>query len=81
MLSPRQIKIFRELWVYKARTLLVVLAIAVGVAAFGLMGASRIILERDLVNDFAATSPADSILTISSFSDFLAAATQARVQV
>jgi putative ABC transport system permease protein len=37
------------------------------------MGASRIILERDLANGFAATQPADAILTIPSFGDDLAA--------
>ena len=73
MFSPRQIKIFREMWVYKARTALVVLAIAMGTAAFGLMGASRIILERDLATDFAASNPADAILTVSPFGDALLA--------
>jgi putative ABC transport system permease protein len=73
MLNPRQIKILREMWVYRTRTALVVIAIAIGVGVFGLMGASQIILERDLANDFAATHPADAILTVSPFGDELLA--------
>src|SRR5512140_2546416 len=71
MFNPRQTKIFREMWVYKTRTVLVVLAIAVGVGVFGQMGASRIILERDRASEFAGSNPAHAVLSIAAFNDEL----------
>ncbi len=41
-------KTLRDLWLFKARTLLVVLAIAVGTAAVGVAVTSLIVLRRDL---------------------------------
>jgi len=43
-MNIRTTKILRDLWAYKARTLLVVLAVTVGVAAFGLMISGSIVL-------------------------------------
>lgn len=66
-------KILRDLWLFKARTLLVVLAIAVGVGAFGLMTTARLVLERELVAAYAATNPAHATLTLSPFDKALLA--------
>lgn len=71
MMNIRRTKILRDLWVNKARTLLVVLSIAVGVAAFGLMVTGRIVLEKNLTDEYAATNPAQSILTTAGFGDDL----------
>ena len=65
--SPHQAKIFRDLWLYKARTALVVLAIAVGVAASGMMFTARTVLQRDLASGYAASQPAQAELTLSDF--------------
>jgi putative ABC transport system permease protein len=70
-MNIRRTKILRDLWVNKARTLLVVLSIAVGVAAFGLMITGRIVLERNLTDEYAATNPAQAILTTADFGDDL----------
>ncbi len=71
MINPRWIKILRELWQNKTRTLLIVLAISVGVAAFGIMAISQVVLERDMDDQFISSNPAHGILTIASFGDDL----------
>ena len=48
MLSPRWRKVLRDLWSNKTRTILVVLSIAVGVFAVGMISGSRGILRRDI---------------------------------
>ncbi len=71
MIGVRRTKVLREIWLFKARTALVVLVIAVGVGAFGLMGAGRTILERDMQNGFAATEPAHAVLSLAPFTSGL----------
>ncbi len=66
-MSVQTRKILRDLWVNKARSLLVILAVAVGVAAFGLMLSGRIVLEENLREVYAATKPAHTILITSPF--------------
>ena len=70
-MSVRRTKILRDLLVNKSRSLLVILAVAVGVAAFGLMITGRVVLEENLRNGFAATQPAHTTLSLSSFNDNL----------
>src|SRR5258707_215307 len=71
MISIRTTKILRDLWLNKSRTLLVVLSIAVGVAAFGLMITGRIVLQQNLADEFVASNPARSVLVLSPFDDKL----------
>ncbi len=71
MISIRTTKILRDLWLNKSRTLLVVLSIAVGVAAFGLMITGRIVLQENLADEFTASNPAHSVLVLSPFDDKL----------
>jgi len=71
VIGVRRTKVLREIWLFKARTALVVLVIAVGVGAFGLMGAGRTILERDMQNGFAASSPAHAVLSLAPFTSGL----------
>ncbi|HSJ89440.1 MAG TPA: FtsX-like permease family protein [Anaerolineales bacterium] len=66
-MSVRSQKVLRDLWSNKARSLLIILAVAIGVAAFGLMLSGRIVLEENLRDVYAASHPADTILTISPF--------------
>jgi putative ABC transport system permease protein len=70
-MSVRTTKILRDLWVNKARSLLIVLAVTVGVAAFGLMISGSIVLEQNLNDAYAATNPAHTILTLPAFDDAL----------
>ena len=68
-MSVRGTKILRDLLVNKSRSLLVILAVAVGVAAFGLMITGRVVLEENLRDGFTATQPAHTTLSLSSFDD------------
>lgn len=70
-MSVRAKKILRDLTVNKSRSLLIILAVAIGVAAFGLMLTGRIVLEENLRDVYAATNPAHVILNISPFEDEL----------
>src|SRR5688572_12743213 len=70
-MSVRRTKILRDLLVNKSRSLLVILAVAVGVAAFGLMITGRVVLEENLRDGYASTQPAHTILSLSSFDDDL----------
>ena len=66
-MNVRRTKILRDLLVNKSRSLLVILAVAVGVAAFGLMITGRVVLEENLRDGYAETQPAHTILTLSPF--------------
>ncbi len=70
--SPRWRKIASDLWGNRTRTLLVVLSIAVGVFAVGMIAGSRVILTRDLRAQYWASSPSSgTIYTIDAFDDDL----------
>jgi putative ABC transport system permease protein len=71
MLSPRWRKVLRDLWVNKTRTVLVVLSIAVGVFAVGMIANTQVILSRDLADAYAATNPAHAILHVQPFDERL----------
>src|SRR5690242_15187919 len=66
-MSVRNAKILRDLLVNKSRSLLVILAVGVGVAAFGLMITGRVVLEKNLRDGYARTQPAHAILSLSAF--------------
>jgi putative ABC transport system permease protein len=70
MLNPRWRKVLRDLWLYKMRTVVVVLSIAVGVFAVGTIATSQIVLSRDLQQMHLATNPASAtIFTFESFGE------------
>src|SRR5436309_748398 len=71
MLSPRWRKVLRDLWSNKTRTLLVVLSIAVGVFAIGMVGGSRVILIRDLTGTWMGVNPPSATLSTEAFDDQL----------
>ena len=68
MLSPRWRKVLGDLLSNKTRTLLVVLSIAVGVFAVGMIAGSQIMLAHDMSaandasNPFSASINTDDIL-------------------
>ncbi len=69
-LRPRWRKVWRDLWLNKNRTIVVVLSIAVGVFAVGTIASSQVILSRDLQATYLASNPAHAmIMTMGSFGD------------
>ncbi len=60
--SPRWKKVFRELVKNKARNLLVVLSIAVGVFAIGFILNAQYILIQDMNTSYQAVQPASAVL-------------------
>ena len=69
MLSPRWRKVVRDLWGNKTRTLLVVLSIAVGVFAVGMVASTQVIFGRELNSSWAAVNPASASLFTGPFDD------------
>jgi putative ABC transport system permease protein len=69
MIAPRWRKVFRDLWLNKTRTVLVVLSIAVGVFAVGAVAGARIILSRDLATQYAATNEASATIFASNLDE------------
>ena len=71
MLNPRWRKVLRDLWGNKTRTVLVVLSIAVGVFAVGMIVSTQIMLSNDLSASYAVTNPASAELYPAAFDEEL----------
>ncbi len=71
MVAPRWRKVIFDLWDHKVRTLLVVLSIAVGVFAVGMIAGSRSILARELHASWNAVKPASAVLYTGRFDEEL----------
>ena len=73
MLRPRWYKVIHDLFGNKTRTLLIVLSMAVGLFALGIILSSRSILSEGLARSFAAIYPSSgTVRTIEPFDeDFL----------
>lgn len=73
MIAPRWRKVISDLWINKTRTILVVLSIAVGVFAIGVIINARIVLSRSLLETYEASKPAHvTFLTLAPFPASLA---------
>ncbi len=59
MLKPRWRKVLADLWENKSRTILVVLSIAIGVFAVGMIAGAYVIISQDLDLSYAAANPAN----------------------
>lgn len=81
MLRPRWHKVVDDLWNNKARTLLVVIAVATGVFTFGVVGISHAILKDELNTVYRATNPASIQMVVSPFGDDLIHAVEGMRQV
>ncbi|MGB0388525.1 MAG: ABC transporter permease [Ardenticatenaceae bacterium] len=82
LLRTRWHKVLRDLWLNKARTLLVVLSISVGVFAVGVISGSGIILSRELANSYAAINPAHAtILSLDRFDEEFVEAVRAMPEI
>jgi putative ABC transport system permease protein len=73
--------VLRELWNNKARTLLVVMSISVGIFAVGAIANSWIVLLDDLNTAYQATNPASAILSVEPFDEGLVSAVESRRDV
>ncbi len=80
-LSTRWIKILKDLWDHKSRSMLVILSIAVGVAAVGMINNAKGIIERDLFGPYAAGNPPLVQVYASPFDKQLASAVEAMPEV
>ncbi len=67
-------KVTRDFWQERTRTALVVLAIALGVAAFAAVLSAYAILTRELDRGYLATNPASAVLRTDQIDDELVAA-------
>ena len=70
-MRPRWKKVLSDLVDSKLRTVLVVLSIAVGVLAVGVMGGAYIIISHDMSASYAARNPANIELRTDAFDDDL----------
>ncbi len=73
-LSTRWVKIFKDLWGHKSRSILVILSIAVGVGAVGMINNAKSMIERDLFSIYDSTNPTLVQLFVSPFQKDLASA-------
>ncbi len=71
MLNVRWTMILREMWSYRGRTVLVVLAVAVGVMVFGIMATARVVLQANIARSYRASNPAHGILFVNDFDETL----------
>jgi putative ABC transport system permease protein len=67
--GPRWLYAWRDLWFHKARTLLVILSITVGIFAFGAIFGAANILRNELRAAYLAIQPASARLHTSLFDD------------
>src|SRR5215217_9716569 len=64
-------KAIRDFWHERARTVLVVFAIALGISAFAAVLSSYAILTRELDRGYLATNPASAVIRVDSIDDDL----------
>ena len=68
-MRPRWRKVLHDLWDNKARTLLVVFSIAVGVFSIGVISGAYVIISNDMSASYAANHPANVELRMGNFND------------
>jgi putative ABC transport system permease protein len=71
LLRPRWAKVARDLASHKSRSLLVVLSIAVGVFAIGVIAGTQHILNTQFTGAYVASNPAHAALSVGAFDDGL----------
>jgi len=65
------IKILRDLWLNRARTILVILAIALSVMAYGVLNTTYTVVLHNFTTAYGQSQPAQAILAIPSFDEKL----------
>ncbi|MBN1121827.1 MAG: ABC transporter permease [Anaerolineae bacterium] len=81
MINPQWIKVINDLWDNKARTILVVIAITVGVFTLGGVFMSQEVIMGDMASQFAEINPACIDLYVSSFDNSLVSAVKGMREV
>jgi putative ABC transport system permease protein len=71
-IAARWIKILKDIWSYRSRSILVVLSIAVGGASVGMITNAGHIIQRDLYQDYESVNPAHLQIYASPFPEQLA---------
>ena len=70
-MTTRWIKVWRDLWSNRSRTILVVLSIAVGVFAIGMITSTQQALNQSLSEQYAALRQRTSAAPVSTFVDLV----------
>jgi putative ABC transport system permease protein len=70
-IKPRYKKVFADLWGNKSRTILVVLSIAIGVFAVGMVANAYLILDEASTIGYQAVNPTSAFIVASPFDDEL----------
>ncbi len=81
LLPPRWAKVLRDLWEHKTRTLLVVLSIAVGVFAVGMIASTQQLLSRQLMDSYLGVNPGNAVVATTPFDDELLKSVQRMPEV
>jgi putative ABC transport system permease protein len=81
MIGPHWQKVINDLWDNKARTILVVLAIAAGVFAFGGVFMSKEVILGDMNAQYVAVNPASIDMSMSPFDEELVRAVEGMREV
>ncbi|MCP4426055.1 MAG: ABC transporter permease [Chloroflexi bacterium] len=80
-LNPRWRKALRDLWVNKTRTILVILAIGIGIVGVGSILTSYSILTREMDRNFMETNPATAVFYLENIDDELIQTIQSRPDI
>jgi len=80
-IPTRWIKILKDIWSNRSRSLLVIFSIAIGVASVGMITNAGIMVQRDLYGSFAAGNPASLEIYVSPFQRDLTSAVEAMREV
>ena len=75
-IPARWMKVLKEIWENKTRSILVVLSLAIGVATVGMINTAAIYVKRDLFGAFEEGNPASLHMYITPFSEDVAAAVE-----
>jgi putative ABC transport system permease protein len=71
MIGPRWRKVFADLWSNKVRTLLVILSIAIGTFAVGVIVGFGVVAEQDMNADLKSANPHSAVISSAPFDDDL----------
>jgi putative ABC transport system permease protein len=66
MIRPRFQKVLSDLWSNKARSILVILSIGVGLFAVGIIATVRVVVSHDMRAGYAAVNPANLQVRVNS---------------
>ncbi len=75
-IPARWMKVLKEIWENKTRSILVVLSLAIGVATVGMINTAAIYVKRDLFGAFERGNPASLHMYLSPFDEGVAAAVE-----